>query len=184
VVTIRQVISAVVCVGAGALGGCGDPLGPDAPPFDIRGRYDVGWFVAYKWPDDEVWESDPALPFESYCPGILVIATQGRTSFSGTITIPGKLPICHAGSFAIHGTLGRLYYPGEKDFWSLLIVSDIEPLLGCKYAGRSPGNEGNAFRGSGTVDVGGLKLAFSNIYSCTSGRWWIVAGADGRRSGP
>jgi hypothetical protein len=181
----RLVFSAVYCLNSGTLSGCGDPSGPESPSLDIRGSYDVEWFVGYNRPDAANVGEDHTLP-TGYCPAVVVIATQSRSSFRGTITTSeDRLPICHAASFDIHGTLIQQHLPGESDYWDLEIASDIEPLLGCQYAGKSRGNEGYGFHGAGTAEpTGGLSLAFSNIYRCASGRWWIVAGASGTRRGP
>ena len=182
----------VVCLGAGAVTCCvGGPTVPDAPPLDIRGRYDVEWFVGYTRPDGK---EDHTLP-HGYCLGVVVISKQGKDSFSGTIVTPNnELPVCHAGSFPIHGTLVRHYQETAKpnlnyNQYDMLIDSDVEPLLDCRYAGKSPGNEGFGYRGSGTVasydSSMSLVLAFGNIYTCASGRWVIIAGVSGgRRIGP
>jgi hypothetical protein len=80
----------------------------------------------------------------------------------------------------------RVYADGENHYdygWDLFVTSDVELLLDCRFAAQAPGNTGN-HRGVGRIDpAGGLSLAFGNIYECATGRWWIVAGAQGAPSG-
>ena len=184
-VQMRQVGALVVILGAG--GGCIEgSSGPDAPPLNILGRYDVEWFVGYTRPDGK---EDFTLP-HGYCPGVVVIARQGEDSFSGTVTTPNdQLPICHAGTFAIHGTMDRHYSVLSSNtvinLYYMNFESDLEPLFGCRYQGKTPGNEQYPFRGTGEVRWNGqevsLSIAFSNVYSCGSTRWVITAGVSGAR---
>jgi hypothetical protein len=180
---MRKVVAIVLCTGAG----CAEGLsGPDAPPLDILGRYEVEWFVRYTRPDGK---EDFTLPHGT-CPGVVVIARQGKDSFSGTVTTPNdQLPICRAGTFAIHGALSRYYFVTSNNtvinYYDMNFESDLEPLFGCRYQSKAPGDEQYPFRGAGQVrqnrqDVV-LRIAFSNVYSCGSARWVITAGANGAR---
>lgn len=170
-----------------SLCGCESTSGPSAPPLDIRGRYSVVWFIGYNPPDAGDVATDPSLP-RGECRGSIDISEQGSRSFKGAIVVPeGPEPPCHAARFELRGTLSRVYFEnveGVFDYgWDLAVTSDIEPLLGCSFVSEARGNSSTQIRGLGRIDpAGGIRLAFGAIYACPSGRWWIVAGADGQSS--
>lgn len=187
---VRSLLGAAVCLGVGALTSCAEGAsGPDAPPLDIRGRYEAGWFVGYTRTDGK---EDLTLP-HGYCPGDMEISSQDQDSFSGVIIVPEtQLPICHAGRFPIRGKLARTYWISSShtvfNFYDMSIESDIESFLECRYAGKTAENEQFPFRGTGRARHNGmdvdLSLAFSNVYTCSSGRWVITAGVhSGSRIG-
>lgn len=163
---------------------CGCASGPNAPPLDIRGRYNVVWYIGYNSPNPGEVASDPSLP-RGECRGTVDIRNQTSGSFKGTIIVPEGAPPCKPASFELRGRLTRVYFEGVDgvfDYgWDLAATSDIEPLLGCSFAAEAPGNDPTQFRGFGRIDPArGIRLAFGGIYVCPSGRWWIIAGADGR----
>jgi hypothetical protein len=156
--------------------------GPSAPPLDIRGLYNVTWGIGYHSPDAEGFV--PNLP-QGSCSGSIDITKQGDHSFEGTIIVLKEVqPVCQATTFKFRGRLSRVYFGGSDgvDFgWDLDVTSEIEPLLGCSYVSAAPGNSPTSVRASGRIDPAkNIHLAFGGIYTCPSGRWWIIGGADGQ----
>lgn len=169
---------------AWVVAGCSEVTTPGAPELDVRGQYDVVWRVGYNQPDGDPAVPDPSLP-RGECAGTVLIQYQNGGSFRGTTSIPdGVSPPCHAATLQLAGTMRRVYADGAYDYgWDLFMTSDVESLLGCTFTTRAPGNTGGD-RGVGRIDPAGqIQLAFGNIYQCGNGQWWIVAGADGARSG-
>ena len=122
--------------------GCGTLTGPAAPPLDIRGTYNVVWFLGYNDPEGNPAVPDPSLP-RGECSGTVTIQHQSSNSFSGTIRIPeGVNPPCHPANFPLAGRMTRAYASGENHYdygWDLFMASDVEALLGCAFTARPPG---------------------------------------------
>lgn len=183
----RGRVPAIGLLAVALLCGCAAASGPNAPPLDIRGRYSVVWYIGYNPPDAGEVATDPSLP-RGECRGSIDISEQTDRSVKGTIVVPeGAQPPCQAASFELRGTLSRVYFEnveGVVDYgWDLAVTSDIEPLLGCSFVSEARGNSPSQNHGVGRIDPArGIRLAFGAVYACPSGRWWIVAGADGRGS--
>jgi hypothetical protein len=149
--------------------------GPNAPPLDILGRYEVTWSIAYDPPD-----TPPNTPYSALrgeCSGVIDIRQQTDHSIQGTIVISeGAHSPCRTASFRLHGTMRRVY-AAYGNYWDVSVTSDIEPLIGCSYVSEALGEHHPNYRGSGIIDATHLSLGFIGIYRCSTGLWRIGASA-------
>lgn len=171
-----------VCLWAATcLCGCDPGSGPNVPPLNILGQYDVTWSITYQTPDTP--PNDPGYDafLRGQCSGVIDIRQQTDHSITGTIVVSEGAPSpCRPASFQLDGMMRR-EYAAYGNYWDVSVISDIEPLIGCSYVSEAVGEHHPKYRGFGIMDATHLSLGFIGIYRCPTGLWRIGSSAWGAR---
>jgi hypothetical protein len=151
------------------------------PGQDIRGSYEVSWWITYQRGDSTV--------AKALCPGSLMIDEQGPGEFSGTATVSpeGGRP-CVAATVPIRGTLERAASTvpyGQDEGWRLHPTVEPVGVFGdCTFIERSPAMAARTEdRGVGQLSPNGQidLLWFRDVYECSGTRYGLEASLNGQR---
>jgi hypothetical protein len=160
------------------LGGCQAATEPEAHPGqDIRGTYEVSWWITYQL-------DDTTVVAKAACSGTVEIDQQGARDFSGTATVaPAQDWPCVMAVLPISGTLERHSSPlpyGQDYAWQLQPTVRPAAVFGdCSFLEPSPGQD----HGAGQIGPHGeLDLIwFTESYDCGGTRYGLSAILHGVR---